>query len=117
MISLGCERNNLQAFLAEQKLEPGPMLRTLVIQDIGGIAKAVEAGRAAVLEMLPKANKARRQPVSAEHIVVGLQCGGSDGFSGLSANPALGAVVDILVRNGGTAILSETPEIFGSEHS
>jgi altronate hydrolase len=67
--------------------------------------------------MLPIANAVRRETVSAEHITVGLQCGGSDGFSGLSANPALGVAMDILVRNGGTAILSETPEIFGVEHT
>jgi altronate hydrolase len=66
--------------------------------------------------MLPKANALERTPCSAEHIVVGLQCGGSDGYSGISANPALGAAVDRLVAHGGTAILSETPEIYGAEH-
>jgi altronate hydrolase len=66
--------------------------------------------------MLVEANKIMRQPVSASHLVVGLQCGGSDGYSGISANPALGAAVDLLVQNGGTAILSETPEIYGAEH-
>ena len=67
--------------------------------------------------MLPLANQVTRQTVSAEHLVIGMQCGGSDGFSGLSANPALGAAMDILVRHGGTAILSETTEIFGVEHT
>jgi altronate hydrolase len=66
--------------------------------------------------MLPEANRTRREPVSASHLCVGLQCGGSDGYSGISANPALGAAVDLLVRHGGTAILSETPEIYGGEH-
>ena len=65
---------------------------------------------------LPRANAVKREPVSAEHLTVGLQCGGSDGYSGISANPALGAAVDLLVRHGGTAILSETPEIYGAEH-
>jgi altronate hydrolase len=66
--------------------------------------------------MHPAANAVRREPVSASHLVVGLQCGGSDGYSGITANPALGAAVDRLVRAGGTAILSETPEIYGAEH-
>ena len=66
--------------------------------------------------MLPHANDVTRQPVPASHITVGLQCGGSDGYSGITANPALGAAVDLLVRHGGTAILSETPEIYGAEH-
>ena len=67
-------------------------------------------------EMLPHANDVTRAPVPASHLVVGLQCGGSDGYSGITANPALGAAVDLLVRHGGTAILSETPEIYGAEH-
>src|SRR3546814_7293563 len=66
--------------------------------------------------MLPEANQASRVPVSAASLVVGLQCGGSDGYSGITANPALGAAMDRLVRAGGTAILSETPEIYGAEH-
>jgi altronate hydrolase len=66
--------------------------------------------------MLHEANNARREPVSASHLTVGLQCGGSDGYSGITANPVLGAAVDLLVRHGGTAILSETPEIYGAEH-
>jgi Altronate dehydratase len=66
--------------------------------------------------MLPVANQARRSTVPASHLTVGLQCGGSDGYSGISANPALGAAVDLLVRHGGTAVLSETPEIYGAEH-
>src|SRR5207247_2625789 len=67
-------------------------------------------------EMLPHANDVRRESVPASHLVLGLQCGGSDGYSGITANPALGAAVDLLVRHGGTAILSETPEIYGAEH-
>ncbi len=66
--------------------------------------------------MLPEANKVKREPVPASHLILGLQCGGSDGYSGISANPALGAAVDLLVRHGGTAILSETPEVYGAEH-
>jgi len=66
--------------------------------------------------LMDAANRVRRQPAAARHITVGLQCGGSDGYSGISANPALGAAVDLLVRHGGSAILSETPEIYGAEH-
>ena len=66
--------------------------------------------------MLPRANAVKRKPCSAAHITNGLQCGGSDGYSGISANPALGAAVNLLVAHGGTAILSETPEIYGAEH-
>src|SRR5207244_4909638 len=86
------------------------------IQDTGGTRKTVEKGIALVKEMLPAANRSRREPCSASHITIGLQCGGSDGYSGISANPALGAAVDLLVAHGGTAILSETPEIYGAEH-
>lgn len=115
--SLGCERNNLARFFEEQSLATGKMLKTVTMQQIGGTAAAIEEGKALIREMLAEANEVTREPCSAEHITVGLQCGGSDGFSGLSANPALGKAVDILVRNGGTAILSETPELNGIEHT
>jgi len=91
-------------------------LQTFNIQDTGGTAKTVAKGIEFVKRMLPAANAVQRVPCSVEHIVVGLQCGGSDGYSGISANPALGAAVDLLVQHGGTAILSETPEIYGAEH-
>ena len=100
-----------------RRLEVGPRLKTLVVAEAGGLRKAVEEGKRLVAEMLPLANQATRQTASAEHIMVGMQCGGSDGFSGLSANPALGAAMDILVSHGGTAILSETTELFGVEHT
>jgi len=87
------------------------------MQETGGTRKTIEAGVAAVQELLPGANEVSRRPLPASHLVVGLQCGGSDGFSSITANPALGAAVDILVRHGGTAILSETPEIYGVEHT
>lgn len=116
VLSLGCERNNLAKFFEEQSLAEGKMLKTITMQHIGGTARAIAAGKAAVREMLEAANTVHRTACSAEHITIGMQCGGSDGLSGLSANPGLGAAADILVRNGGTAILSETPEIFGVEH-
>ncbi len=76
----------------------------------------MKAGVAAIRDMLPTVNAVAKQPVAASHIVLGLECGGSDAYSGISANPALGKTVDLLVTNGGTAILSETPEIYGAEH-
>lgn len=117
LIALGEEHNELEGFLRDQQLSTGAGLQTLVIQDLGGSKRTIDAGIAAVLAMLPQANDIAREPVSAEHIVVGLQCGGSDGFSGLSANPSLGAAMELLIENGGTAILSETSEIFGVEHT
>jgi len=117
VIAQGSEANDIHEFLREQRLEVGPTLRTLVIGEAGGLRRTVEEGKRLVAEILPRANAVERQPVSAEHIIVGMQCGGSDGFSGLSANPALGMAMDILVRHGGTAILSETTEIFGVEHT
>jgi len=117
VIALGCERNNIHGFFEQEGLVEDGMLKKLVIQDVGGVKSATDQGIALIESMLPKANDIRRQPVSAEHLKIGMQCGGSDGFSGLSANPALGAAVDILVRHGGTAILSETSEIFGVEHT
>lgn len=116
VIGLGCESNQISKLLTSQGLEDSATLRTLAIQDAGGTAKAVAQGIAVVQEMLPAANAVRRESVCASHLIVGLQCGGSDGYSGISANPVLGAAVDLLVAQGGTAILSETPEIYGAEH-
>jgi altronate hydrolase len=116
IVGLGCETNQIQGLVAQEGLAEGARLRTCSIQDSGGTAKTVARGVALIREMLPEANRVRRQPVAASRLVVGLQCGGSDGYSGISANPALGAAVDRLVRHGGTAILSETPEIYGGEH-
>jgi altronate hydrolase len=116
VVGLGCEANQLNTWLAHSSLREGESLQVFNIQDTGGTHKTVQKGIALIEQMLPKANAVRREPCSAEHIVVGLQCGGSDGYSGISANPALGAAVDLLVAHGGTAILSETPEIYGAEH-
>ncbi len=117
VIGLGCERNQLKGLLEQEQLAPGPTLHTFIMQETGGTRKTIEAGIQAVRALLPEANKARRQAVPASHLTVGLQCGGSDGFSSITANPALGAAVDILARHGGTGILSETPEIYGVEHT
>ena len=115
IVGLGCERNQVADLLASQGLTEGPRLRSLVMQDSGGTRATIAAGIEAVQAMLLAANAARREPASAAHLKIGLECGGSDGFSGISANPALGAAMDLLVRHGGTAILSETPEIHGVE--
>ena len=116
IVGLGCEANQINALLGAEQLEEGALLRTFSIQDTGGTGKSIAAGVAMVKEMLPHANRVHREAVPASHLVLGLQCGGSDGYSGITANPALGAAVDLLVRHGGTAILSETPEIYGAEH-
>jgi altronate hydrolase len=102
--------------LASQGLEKGPKLVAFNMQETGGTRESIAAGVAAIEKLLPEANDVTRVPVSARHLSIGLQCGGSDGFSSISANPALGAAMDILVRHGGTAILSETPEIYGVEN-
>lgn len=117
LVSYGDERQGMESLLRNQALEPSATLRTLVVREAGGISAAVEQGVQAVQGMLAAANQVQRASVSAEHIVVGLQCGGSDGFSGLSANPALGRAMELLIRNGGTAVLSETSEIFGVEQT
>jgi len=115
IVGLGCERNQVADLVASQGLTLGEHVRTLVMQDVGGTRATIAAGVAAIESMLPAANDVKREPVSAAHLKIGLECGGSDGFSGITANPALGAAMDILVRHGGTAILSETPEIHGVE--
>jgi altronate hydrolase len=116
VVGLGCEANQIKTWLTHSALKEGDNLRVFNIQDVGGTSKAVAKGIALVQQMLPQANAVKREPCSASHITIGLQCGGSDGYSGISANPALGAAVDLLVAHGGTAVLSETPEIYGAEH-
>src|SRR5438477_2394247 len=115
IVGLGCEANQISALMGAQALREGPLLRTYSIQDAGGTAKSIARGVAMIKEMLPHANQVVRESVPAKHLTLGLQCGGSDGYSGITANPALGAAVDLLVRHGGTAILRETPEVYGSE--
>ncbi len=116
VVGLGCETNQIAGLMAQEGLQAGPKLVAFNIQDSGGTARTVARGVAEILRLLPEANRVTRQPVPVSQLVVGLQCGGSDGYSGISANPALGAAVDRLVRHGGTAVLSETPEIYGGEH-
>lgn len=114
VIGLGCEVNQVGALL--EGLDTGGRVHGLTIQGEGGTRETIERGKALVRELAAQAATAQRSTQPASRLVVGLQCGGSDGYSGISANPALGAAVDLLVRHGGTAILSETPEIYGAEH-
>jgi altronate hydrolase len=115
LVGLGCEDNQVESLLSSAGLRRSATLRTLVVQDEGGTSASVRAGIEMAQEMLHHTCSIPRQTVPASHLQVGLQCGGSDAFSGISANPALGRAVDLLIAQGGTAILSETPEIFGAE--
>jgi altronate hydrolase len=115
-IGLGCEANQINFWLDAARLRLSDKLQAFTIQEKGGTTKSVRDGIARIRELLPEANRVKREPVPAGHLILGLECGGSDGYSGISANPALGAAADLLVRHGGTAILSETPEIYGAEH-
>ena len=116
VIGLGCEVNQIAPLVETLSARAPGMFATLTIQDEGGTRETIEAGKQLLAQMLQSATQAQREPVPVAHLTVGLQCGGSDGYSGISANPALGAAVDLLVQHGGTAILSETPEIYGAEH-
>ena len=116
VVGLGCEANQINTLLATQHLKRGDKFAAFTIQEKGGTMKAVREGIARIEAILPEANRVKRETVPASHLLLALQCGGSDGYSGISANPVLGAAVDLLVRHGGGAILSETPEIYGAEH-
>ena len=116
IIGLGCEANQIGAMMDAEKLNPSETLHTFTIQDSGGSAAAAERGEGLVRELLADANRIERVERPASDLVLALECGGSDGYSGISANPALGAAADLLVLNGGTACLAETPEIYGAEH-
>jgi altronate hydrolase len=122
LIGLGCETGAMGYLLEQQRLvqiggngqRHGPPVFSM--QDLGGTQKSIEAGVRQVMELLPLANDVRREPIPASEIVLGTECGGSDGNSGVTANPAVGVAADRLVACGGTAILSETSEIYGAEH-
>lgn len=116
MVGLGCEMNQIDWLLEAYGLKHGPLFKTMNIQDTQGLAKTVETGIAMVKDMLPEANKSVREPCPVSELTVALQCGGSDALSGVTANPALGYACDLLVAQGGTGVLAETPEIYGAEH-
>lgn len=111
VMALGCERNNIYGFLEQEKLGAAANFQTLVLQEVGGTANAIEQGIAAIERMLPAANATRRQTVSAEHLSIGLQSAALDGFCAVSANPALGAAMDLMVRNGATVMLCDTSDL------
>src|SRR5262245_26912564 len=116
MVGLGCEVFQIDRLKDEYGLVEGDHFQTMTIQATGGTKKTVAEGVERIKAMIPIAARARRETRPASEVTLALQCGGSDGYSGITANPALGAAVDELVRHGGTAILSETPEIYGAEH-
>jgi altronate hydrolase len=116
LVGLGCEVFQIGRMKELYGIVESDSFQTMTIQDSGGTRRTIEAGVARIREMLPLANRAKRETIPASELVLALQCGGSDGYSGITANPALGAAADLLVRHGGTAILSETPEIYGAEH-
>jgi altronate hydrolase len=116
MIGLGCEVFQIPRMMEAYALKDSATFRQMTIQQVGGTRKTVERSLAIIQEMLPLVNARPREPLPVSGLSLALQCGGSDGYSGISANPALGFAADLLVQAGGTAILSETPEIYGAEH-
>ena len=116
VIGLGCEVMQIDTLFQRRDLQAHALLQTMTIQGTGGTRKTVQQGIERVQAMLPVVDRVERTPVSADRLILGLQCGGSDAYSGITANPSLGAAVDLLVRHGGTAVLGETAEIYGAEH-
>ncbi|MEM9872335.1 MAG: altronate dehydratase family protein [Pseudomonadota bacterium] len=116
MVGLGCEMNQIDWLLEAYGLKQGPLFHTMNIQNVAGLRRTVEMGIEKVAAMLPLANAQVRSECPAAALKVALQCGGSDAWSGITANPALGYATDLLVAQGGTGVLAETPEIYGAEH-
>lgn len=116
VVGLGCEGFQIRRMKEAYGISESDTFRTFTIQETGGTKKTIAAGVDALKTMLPIAAKAKRETIPASELMLALQCGGSDGYSGITANVALGVAADILVRHGGTAVLSETPEIYGAEH-
>lgn len=116
MAGLGCEMNQIDWLVEAYGLTPGPMFQTMNIQDVGGLQKTIALGIKKIEEMLPMGNLCERVETPASELMVALQCGGSDAWSGVTANPAVGHACDLLVAQGGTGVLAETPEIYGAEH-
>ena len=114
IVGLGCECAQISLFVDSMKKHN--RIHFLTIQDEGGTRKTVDKVFGQIKELLKEANTIKRTPQAVHHLSLALQCGGSDGYSGISANPALGVAADLLVKNGGSSILSETPEIYGAEH-
>ena len=116
LIGLGCEVMQVSALFVGRPIRADGVLRYMTIQQEGGTRKTIEKGLVELSGIAERANTATRQPTPVSHLMVGMQCGGSDGYSGITANPALGVASDMVVHHGGTTILSETSEIYGAEH-
>ena len=116
LVGLGCEVMQIPDLVGKSRLREDGNFRYMTIQQTGGTRATVEKGVSILRELAVRANEAKREEASASALVLGLQCGGSDGYSGITANPALGAASDLLVRQGGASVLAETPEIYGAEH-
>lgn len=119
LIDLGCEKTNLSQveryLLRREKAFDKPVAK-IGIQEVGGTQAAIQRGLKEVEQMLPVVNEITREECSVSELVLGVKCGGSDGFSGISANPSLGRAADLLVRSGGTVLITEVPEFCGAEH-
>jgi altronate hydrolase len=116
VIGLGCEVNQVVSLASQWRVPEDVPVHLMTIQELGGTRRTVEEGLRRIEEMLPIAAQAKREPVPVSELVLAMECGGSDGYSGITANPALGAAADLVVRHGGTAMFGETPEIYGAEH-
>ncbi|HMN84983.1 MAG TPA: altronate dehydratase family protein [Bauldia sp.] len=116
LVGLGCEVMQIPGLMEEYGLKDSSTFHTMTIQATGGTRKTIDRGVEMIREMLPEVAEARRETVPVSELMLALQCGGSDGYSGITANPALGKAADLLVEQGGTAVLCETPEIYGAEH-
>jgi altronate hydrolase len=114
VLGLGCECAQVDIF--KDNVKQHDRVHFLTIQDEGGTKKIVDKVLSEIKNLLVISNNVKREPLSVNNITLALQCGGSDGYSGISANPALGVAADMLVKQGGSSILSETPEIYGAEH-
>jgi altronate hydrolase len=115
IVGLGCEDNQIAHYL-DSAARPASRLAGLTLQSSGGTPGAIQAARREIARFLEQAASERRAPAPLARIVLGLNCGGSDSLSGITANPALGHCCDLLVAAGATCVLAETPEIFGAEH-
>lgn len=116
IIGLGCEANQVKTLVERKGLEDASRLAYFNIQDAGGTRTSIKTACDHIMRMATRHGQIQREPASLEHLVVALQCGGSDGYSGITANPALGHAADLVVQHGGSVILAETPEIYGAEN-
>lgn len=116
MAGLGCEINQIDWLVEAYGLTSGPLFQNMNIQGMGGLQNTIDEGIRMVSEMLPLVNEAERVPCPVSELMIALQCGGSDAWSGMTANPALGVACDLLIARGGTCVLAETPEVYGAEH-